>query len=190
MTRKLDLRNLIMFVIAAVVISLDQYTKHLIRTNLPIGESLSPIPALANILSFTHIQNQGAAFGLFPAASSVFLVVAIVVVLIISFFSGQLARSSALLRLAFGLQLGGAAGNLIDRLMQQGQVTDFINFHVFAVFNVADMSVVVGTILLAYYALVADDGAAEEADAANDAPGEAVPADPPDASQVPDDGRH
>ncbi len=142
MTRKQDLRNLIMFVIAAVVISLDQYTKHLIRTNLSIGESISPIAALANILSFTHIQNQGAAFGMFPAAAPYSwwwrLWWCWHLVLL-----RQLARSSALLRCSWPA-LGGAAGNLIDRLTQQGQVTDFINFHVFAVFNMADMSIVAG----------------------------------------------
>lgn len=190
MTRKLDAHNLVLFAIAAVAIALDQYTKHLIRANLPLGESISPIPGLASILSFTHIQNQGAAFGMFPAASSIFLVVAVVVVLAITFFSGQLARSSALLRLALGLQLGGAAGNLIDRLTQQGQVTDFINFHVFAVFNVADMSIVAGTVLLAYYALVADDGGAAEAEATGDSPDGVAHPGAADPAQTPDDGHH
>jgi signal peptidase II len=143
LTRKLDLRNLALFIIAGLVIAFDQYTKAWIRSTLAIGESLSPIPALSGILSFTHIQNQGAAFGLFPGLGSVFLVVAVIVVLAISFFSGRLARSSALLWLAFGLQLGGATGNLIDRLTQHGFVTDFVNFHVFAVFNVADSAIVV-----------------------------------------------
>ncbi len=123
-------------------------------------------------------------------------------VLAISFFSGQLARSSALLWLAFGLQLGGATGNLIDRLTQHGFVTDFVNFHVFAVFNVADSAIVVGTVLLAYYALVTDDdamlgGEDDEEDssdgtttkAADGAAGEAV-GDASPSPQVPEDGPH
>ena len=189
MTRKLDSRNLALFAVAALVILIDQYTKSLIRSTLALGESFVPIPALSGILSFTHIQNQGAAFGLFPGFSAVFLVVAIVVVLAISFFSGQLVRSSALLRVAFGLQLGGAAGNLIDRLTQQGQVTDFINFHVFAVFNVADSAIVVGTILLAFYALVLDDDTSlsdeDDEGVADDQATEG-----PRTPRVPDDGSH
>ena len=150
-------RSLFLFAVALAIIALDQISKALVRRYLPLNTSWDPIPGLGQIVTFTHVHNTGAAFGLFPGLGTVFLAAAMVVVLLIIAYSGQLARATPLLRIAFGLQLGGAAGNLIDRLTQ-GYVTDFIDFRVWAVFNVADSAVVIGTVLLAYYALFTESG--------------------------------
>ncbi|MHB1296408.1 MAG: signal peptidase II [Anaerolineae bacterium] len=156
MKRTINLRGLIILLIAAVVIGLDQYTKHWVRQNIPLNESWNPISWLEPIVTLTHVQNTGAAFGLFPNLGAGLVVVAVLVVGAIIVFYRQLSSGAWLLRIALGLQLGGAIGNnLIDRLVF-GYVTDFVNFRIWPVWNVADASIVVGTILLAYYALFMD----------------------------------
>jgi signal peptidase II len=151
--------------IAGVTVALDQYTKWLVRTYVPVNQSWNPIPWLEPIVTLTHVQNTGAAFGIFPNMNIVFIGVAIVVIALIAIFYRRLAGGSWLLRIAFGLQLAGALGNLIDRLTI-GYVTDFVDVRIWPVFNVADSAIVVGTALLAYYAIWLDREAAPETDAA------------------------
>lgn len=155
-----------LFLIAAVVIAIDQYTKALVRAHLPLNVSWNPIAWLDPIVTLTHVQNTGAAFGLLPQFGGMFIIIAIVVVLLIILFYRQLAQGSFLLQVAFGLQLGGALGNLCDRLAR-GYVTDFVDLRWWPVFNVADSAIVVGTILLTYYVLFIE-GAKERAKAARD----------------------
>lgn len=139
-----------LFFVALAVIGLDQYTKHWVRQNLAPGTSYNPVSWLEPIVTLTYVHNTGAAFGLFPGMQYVFAGVALVVAVLVVIYHRQLTGDSLFLHLAFGLQLGGALGNLIDRVFR-GRVTDFIDFRVWPVFNVADSSVVVGTILLVYY---------------------------------------
>jgi len=148
-------RNLAMFAIAVVVVILDQYTKAQVREHLPLNESWNPIPWLDRFVTFTYTRNVGAAFGLFPALSSVFKVIPIIVVGAIVFYFRKLAATSWLLQVAFGFEMAGALGNLIDRLTV-GYVTDFVDVRIWPIFNVADASIVFGTALLAYYALFID----------------------------------
>ncbi len=155
-------RLLLPYSIGLLVILLDQYTKHLVRQSIPLGVSWNPIAWLEPIMTFTHVRNSGAAFGLFPELSVIFILVALAVIVGIVIYYRQLTQASLLLRVAFGLQLGGATGNLIDRLAF-GYVTDFVDFRVWPVFNVADSAVVVGTALLAYYALFAGEPALDDA---------------------------
>jgi len=156
--RKSSRHGLWMFAIALLVIALDQYTKHLVRTceHLPLNGSWNPIPWLDRIVTLTHVRNSGVAFGFLPGMGTSVIAVAVVVVFIIVFYYRQLAEASWLLHTAFGLQLGGAMGNMIDRITDNGHVTDFIDFRVWPVFNVADSAVVVGTILLAFYIFFLD----------------------------------
>ncbi|OGO05430.1 MAG: signal peptidase II, partial [Chloroflexi bacterium RBG_13_56_8] len=149
--RKPDWRGLSLLGVGILVIALDQYTKFLVRKHLALNVSWNPIPWLDPIVTFTRTENSGAAFGILPGLSVIFAIVAIVVVIGFALFYRKLASSSWLLRLAVGVQWGGAAGNLVDRLRFGGLVTDFIDFRWFPVFNVADSSIVVGTILLAVY---------------------------------------
>lgn len=132
---------------AGVIVLFDQWTKQLVRANLAIGDQWSPWPWLADYARIVHWKNTGAAFGMFQNFGNVFMVLAIIVSLAILYYFPQVPRQDWPLRLAMGLQLGGAVGNLIDRLTV-GYVTDFVSIGNFAVFNVADASISVGVAVL------------------------------------------
>ena len=133
--------------IAGLVISLDQWTKCLVRSNLAIQESWSPWEWLAPYARIVHWKNTGAAFGMFQDMNLVFAALAVVVTLAIMIFFPRVAQHEWPLRLALSMQMGGAVGNLIDRLTY-GYVTDFVSLGTFAVFNVADASISVGVAVL------------------------------------------
>ena len=132
---------------AAIIVVFDQWTKHLVRTLIPFGQSWSPWPWLAPYARIVHWQNTGAAFGMLQGFGLVFTVLAFVVALAILYYFPQVPSSEWAMRVAMTMQLGGAVGNLIDRLTQ-GTVTDFVSLGTFAVFNVADASISVGTAIL------------------------------------------
>ncbi len=134
--------------VALAVVSADQATKHLVRQLLAPWEKRALIPALGRILWLVHIRNTGAAFGLFPGGGMFFVAVAVVVVAIL-FYQRSLGKEELLLRLALGLQLGGAVGNLIDRV-RYGYVIDFIHVRFWSTFNLADSCIVIGIVLLLY----------------------------------------
>lgn len=141
-------RHAFLFVVAAIVLAADQYTKYLVRANLPLGETWMPVAWLARFVVVAHTTNTGAAFGMFKSGGGVFTVVAVVVVAFIIVYYRRIPPGQWLVRLALGLQLGGALGNLIDRL-RFGTVTDFVAVGVFPVFNAADASISVGVAILA-----------------------------------------
>ena len=134
--------------VALSVLVLDQLTKQYVVSNLRPGIPWNPIESLRNYISLTYITNTGAAFGMFPAFGTFFAVVAVVVVVAILFYHRQLSSGHWTMQLGLGLQLGGAFGNLTDRL-RWGHVIDFIDVKVWPVFNVADSSIVIGVALLA-----------------------------------------
>ena len=129
------------------VVLLDQLSKAWVEKTLAIYESLAPIPALSKIFTFTHFTNTGAAFGLLRDQSILFVVIGVVVLVSIIVYARYLPHDQLLVQFALGLQLGGALGNMIDRV-RQGHVTDFIYFHFWPAFNIADSAVVIGVILL------------------------------------------
>lgn len=133
--------------VALLVVALDQWTKHLVTSTLQPYEAWAPIPALAKVFTIHYVTNTGAAFGLFQNGSLVIAIIGIVVSLVIVFYTRHLPSGQWLIRLSLGLQLGGALGNLIDRL-RVGHVIDFLDFQIWPVFNVADMAIVSGAILL------------------------------------------
>ena len=135
--------------IAAVIVLLDQWTKALVRANIPQGASWLPesLLWLSPYARIVHWYNTGAAFGMFKDASMVLTVLAFIVIGAILFYYPQVSRDDWSLRLALSMQLGGAIGNLIDRLTI-GHVTDFISVGNFPVFNVADASISVGAVVL------------------------------------------
>lgn len=139
----------ILFVVTACVLLLDYVTKVFIEGWLPLHESWSPSADLAAYFQITHVSNSGAAFGIFPSGSAIFMVVAVVVSVAIILYNQSMPANSHLYRVALGLQLGGALGNFLGRLRLDGRVTDFLDFGPVPVFNVADMSIVVGVIMLA-----------------------------------------
>ena len=132
---------------AAVIVILDQITKTLVRDNIAIGEFWSPWPWLTPIARIVHINNTGVAFGMFQGQNALFSVFMIIVALAIIYYFPRVPAEDWTLRLAMGLQLGGALGNLIDRVTQ-GYVTDFISVGTFAIFNIADSSITVGVCVL------------------------------------------
>jgi signal peptidase II len=139
----------ILFIVMAGVLLLDYFSKRFIEGWLPLNESWSPSTELADYFQITHVSNSGAAFGIFPSGSGLFMVIAVVVSVAIILYNQSMPANSQLYRVALGLQLGGALGNFIGRLRLDGRVTDFLDFGPVPVFNVADMSIVVGVIMLA-----------------------------------------
>ncbi len=145
-----------LFLVAGLIIALDQWTKLLVRT-LPLGGTWLPEgwEWLAPYARIVHWHNTGAAFGSFQGFGLVFTILAFLVSGLIIYYYPQVDARDWWLRLAMGMQLGGALGNVIDRLTQgdlstltTGPVTDFISVGNFAVFNVADASISVGVAVL------------------------------------------
>lgn len=136
-----------LLVIAGLIIAFDQWTKSLVRANLEFQEVWSPWPWLAPYVRIVHWRNTGAAFGIFQGFGDIFTVLAILVAIAIVYYFPQVPREDWPLRLAMGLQLGGAVGNLIDRVTI-GWVTDFVSVGRFPVFNVADASISIGVAVL------------------------------------------
>jgi signal peptidase II len=136
-----------LFLVAGSVILLDQLSKYLVRTYVEFGGFWAPWPWLIPYTRIVHWNNTGAAFGMFQGFNSVFQILAIIVAIAILYYYPQVPKQDWPLRLAMGLQLGGAIGNLIDRL-KFGTVTDFVSVGNFAVFNVADASITVGVVIM------------------------------------------
>ncbi len=151
-----------LFSIAGAVVLLDQWTKFLVRTNLAFGEIWPQGHWIVFYARIVNWRNTGAAFAMFQNLGIVFAVLAIVVTGAIIYYFPKIPKQDWALRIALSLQLGGAVGNLISRLTQsnvidgnfierlsQGYVTDFISIDSFAVFNIADASISIGTAILA-----------------------------------------
>ena len=138
-----------LFIVAGVIISLDQWTKSLVRT-LELGEIWRPAgwDWLTPYARIVHWYNTGAAFGSFANFGWVFSILAFVVVGLIIYYYPQVDDSDWWLKLAMGMQMGGALGNVIDRLTNNGKVTDFVSVGTFAVFNIADASITMGVVVL------------------------------------------
>lgn len=133
--------------IASIIVILDQWTKNLVRTQIPFGESWSPWQWLEPYARIVHWQNTGAAFGIFQGFGMVFTILAFIVTIAILYYYPQVPHNEWVMRFAMAMMLGGAVGNLVDRLTI-GTVTDFISVGTFAVFNVADACISVGTAIL------------------------------------------
>ena len=139
-------RSWLLWVLAALVLLLDQSTKSVIVAWLDWGESW---PA-EGFFRITHARNTGTAFSLFQGHSNILSLVAIFAVAVLLWVYATTGAKSLVLRIALGLQLGGALGNLIDRL-QQGYVTDFLDVGPWPIFNVADSAISVGMALMVWY---------------------------------------
>ena len=141
--------KLLPFLIMALVLLADQFTKYLVETRLPLYGVWVPFPALEGLFRVVHTANSGAVFGLFQGTGMFFAGLAVVVAIAIAYFNLTLPGAQRLLRLALGLQLGGALGNLIDRL-RQGHVTDFVDTGPWFIWNLADLAITSGVILFAF----------------------------------------
>ena len=129
--------------VAVAVIALDQLTKALVRSGLELGERRELIPG---VLDLVNVRNSGVAFGFLSGGGAILVVgTALALLALVLFFATHTGRS--LVWLPTGLLLGGALGNLIDRA-HQGHVTDFIKFPHFPAFNVADIAITFGVVVL------------------------------------------
>jgi signal peptidase II len=142
-------RVLLLLVIALASIGLDQLTKYLVRANMELGQSIPK----EGLFRLTYTTNTGGAFGILANQAFLLALVAVIGIAVFLVYLRYIPLQSTLLKVGLGLDFGGAVGNLIDRLRLEGKVTDFIDIGAWPVFNVADMSVVVGTILIAFYLL-------------------------------------
>lgn len=140
------------------ILILDQLTKWWVVQEMPLWSRIT-FDAVDPYFRLTHVANTGAAFGFMQDSRWIFTVLALIVSAMLIWFNHSMLTESRLPRTALGLILGGAIGNLIDRI-RIGHVTDFLDFDVsslidipyadWPVFNVADMAVVTGAIMLAY----------------------------------------
>jgi len=137
-------------IVIALVSASDQLSKLWIRAHLELGESLS----ITDRLSLIYIGNTGSAFGLLAKQTFLIIIISIAALLFILLFLRYLSPATTLSIVSIGLIMGGAVGNLIDRL-RFGYVTDFIyfrlwgNFH-WPAFNIADAAITVGVFVLIY----------------------------------------
>jgi signal peptidase II len=137
---------LIYYIIAVVVVILDQFTKYLVVKNMEQGES---IPLIPEVFHFTSHRNMGAAFGIMQNQRVLFIIITLAVVVGILVSLARVGRTQPRVSLALSLVLGGAVGNFIDRAAT-GEVVDFLDFTLinFPIFNVADVAITVGVGLL------------------------------------------
>lgn len=138
--------------IAALALALDQLTKFVVRQTLEWHYSWPT----TGFFRFTHVHNTGSAFGLFQDQNLPLLFVSLVGVVVLACIYQTQERRTNLLRVSIALMLGGALGNLIDRI-HQGHVTDFIDVGPWPVFNIADSAIVVGLIMMGWLLLLRRD---------------------------------
>lgn len=134
------------------VLALDQLTKWLIVTQYGVGETR---PILGPVMSFTRRTNTGGAFSVFTGHTWLLTAMALVALVLILRLGPRLVGDCRLALLGLGMIAGGAAGNLADRL-RLGHVVDFIDFHFWPVFNVADTGIVIGVLLLLWLTLAGE----------------------------------
>jgi len=142
------------FIIAILILSLDQLTKILATNNLLLNQSL---PVIKNIFHLSLIHNRGAAFGILKNQIPLFIFTSFSAIILIIFnLKDERYRKLNIYSLSLGLILSGALGNFIDRLFF-GYVIDFLDFRIWPVFNVADSAITIGAILLGYSILFKKD---------------------------------
>ena len=132
--------------IGILVFIIDQLVKHLVVSTMHLGQSL---PVIKGIFHITYVLNPGAAFGMLEHQRWFFILVALAAVLLGAAFYKKRQQESFLMRSGAGLLLGGAVGNLADRI-QSGLVVDFLDFRIWPVFNIADIAICAGAGILIF----------------------------------------
>ena len=153
-------RAWLVLVVAGVIIVLDQWSKTWVRQTIPDYTAMIPIPALGEYFVFEHVHNYGAAFGILQGQGNFFVIVAAVVVVGVLAYVRYLPTEDWFVRVLLGMMLGGAVGNVIDRI-NQGYVTDFVKMGIPGVYywpnyNIADSAIVLGVIGLGIYVVIDD----------------------------------
>ena len=151
-------KDFVLIQLAFLVFLIDQFSKFLVRDQLRFRESFPE----DGFFRFTHTHNTGSAFGIFQDQNTALIFVSIIGIGILVLIYRSQIRTTGLLRLSLGLQIGGATGNLLDRLLLQ-HVTDFVDVGTWPVFNVADASIITGLVILGWIFLVGESGDGEDA---------------------------
>ena len=136
--------NVFIWILAIFVFLLDWFSKIFVLRNLGLNES---VEIIKNIFYLTLVHNTGAAFGIFKNQTLFFIVVSILAVITIVIYIKKFSNIPLAIKIGLALILGGALGNLVDRLCF-GYVVDFLDFKIWPVFNIADSAITVGTFLL------------------------------------------
>jgi|SRR6056297_2781196 len=131
---------------------MDQIIKYYIINNFNYGQSLAIIKGVFHL---TYVKNTGAAFGIFKNANNFFIIVSIIIILFLLFYRYYYFKSNIYINMSIGLIIGGAVGNLIDRILLN-HVVDYLDFRIWPVFNLADSAIVVGAGFLIIYIIVTD----------------------------------
>lgn len=140
-------------ILTIILVIIDQLSKYYIQSTMMLGES---IPVWEDIFHITYILNSGAAFGMMANQTAFFIVLALAIVGAVIYFYPTIRRESRVMKIGIGLLLGGAIGNLIDRV-HIGMVVDFFDFRIWPIFNIADIGIVCGAgIILAVSFLTRD----------------------------------
>ena len=146
-------KRLIEFVLPMLIVAADQATKAMVRASVPVHDSVTVIPGFLDI---THALNSGAAFGIlsgadFPFKTAVIALIATAALVGVAMYAAGLSHHQRVARVGLALIIGGAAGNLVDRVLA-GSVVDFVDVywrtHHFWAFNVADSAISVGVTML------------------------------------------
>ncbi len=140
------------FLLMLLILSVDQISKYIAVDKL----SDAPVTIINGVFDLTYVQNTGGAFGLLRDEKWFFLIGVPLILLAVSIYIIKNARKSDMIVLSAALIMGGAVGNYIDRV-RLGYVIDFLDFKVWPVFNLADVSIVVGTCLLGFYIIFTDE---------------------------------
>ena len=135
-----------------LALGLDQLTKWLVTSNMVRSQSIPE----EGFFRITYVWNTGSAFGLFTGHGEALTVVSLVAVALLVFFYRHAGRESVIVRVAIGMQLGGALGNIVDRF-RLGHVTDFIDVGPWPIFNIADSAIVIGMAMMVLYFLYMRD---------------------------------
>jgi len=159
--------DLVFFMVAAGIVALDQFTKWLVRSNLAIGETWPD--RSGDFIRIYHVTNSGAAFGILQGQTPFLIVTSLLGLAAIVLYYIYPPMDHGIIRVALGMQLGGAAGNLIDRV-RMGEVTDFVDVGSFPTFNVADSSISVSIVAVLIFFLY------QETDRPKKQPSDAAPA--------------
>jgi signal peptidase II len=145
--------RLLEFILPLLIVAVDQGTKAMVRASLPLHDSVTVIPGFFDI---THALNSGAAFGIlngadFPFKTVIIAVIATAALIGVGVYAASLSHHQVIARLGLAMIIGGAAGNLIDRVLT-GSVVDFVDvywgIHHFWAFNVADSAISIGVTML------------------------------------------
>ena len=143
---------LIVLIVAVLVIVIDQVVKYLVSTSLPLGGAWSPLSGPSPFFQIVHVPNTGVAFGLFKDLGVVFIIVPLIISGVIVYYARRVRSDQKLVAFALGLMLGGALGNVIDRIRFGGGVLDFFEVGIGTfrnASNFADWSIVAGVFVWA-----------------------------------------